>query len=62
MRQAAIEQMAGNATARATAMGGYTALASGIGSMANTGMTYSMYKSGGGGGGGNEKNTAGLTR
>jgi hypothetical protein len=40
MRQAAIEQMAGNATARATAMGGYTALASGIGSMANTGMSY----------------------
>lgn len=44
MRQAAIEQMAGNATARATAMGGYTALASGIGSMANTGMTYYGYK------------------
>jgi hypothetical protein len=40
MRQAAIEQMAGNATARATAMGGYSALASGIGSVANTGMTY----------------------
>lgn len=40
MRQAAIEQMAGNATARATAMGGYTALASGIGSAANTGMSY----------------------
>ncbi len=40
MRQAAIEQMSGNATARATAMGGYTALASGIGSAANTGMTY----------------------
>lgn len=40
MRQAAIEQMAGNATARATAMGGYTALASGIGSAANTGMYY----------------------
>jgi len=39
MRQAAIEQMSGNATSRATAMGGYTALASGIGSMANTGMT-----------------------
>jgi hypothetical protein len=38
MRQAAIEQMAGNATARATAMGGYTALAGGIGSLANTGM------------------------
>ncbi len=44
MRQAAIEQMAGNATARATAMGGYTALASGIGSVANTGMTYYGYK------------------
>jgi hypothetical protein len=40
MRQAAIEQQAGNATARATAMGGYTALASGIGSAANTGMSY----------------------
>jgi hypothetical protein len=40
MRQAAIEQMAGNATARATAMGGYSALASGIGSVANTGMSY----------------------
>ena len=40
MRQAAIEQMAGNATARATAMGGYTALASGIGSAANAGMYY----------------------
>jgi hypothetical protein len=39
MRQAAIEQMAGNATARATAIGGYSALASGIGSVANTGMT-----------------------
>jgi hypothetical protein len=38
MRQAAIEQMAGNATSRATAMGGYTALAGGIGSAANTGM------------------------
>jgi hypothetical protein len=38
MRQAAIEQMAGNATARATAMGGYSALAGGIGSVANTGM------------------------
>jgi hypothetical protein len=44
MRQAAIEQMSGNATARATAMGGYTALASGIGSAANTGMTYYGYK------------------
>jgi len=44
MRQAAIEQMAGNATARATAMGGYTALASGIGSAANTGMSYYGYK------------------
>jgi hypothetical protein len=44
MRQAAIEQMAGNATARATAMGGYTALASGIGSAANTGMTAYGYK------------------
>jgi hypothetical protein len=40
MRQAAIEQMSGNATARATAMGGYTALASGVGSVANTGMNY----------------------
>jgi hypothetical protein len=40
MRQAAIEQMSGNATSRATAMGGYTALASGIGSVANTGMSY----------------------
>ncbi len=40
MRQAAIEQMAGNATSRATAMGGYTALASGVGSMANTGLSY----------------------
>jgi hypothetical protein len=63
MRQAAIEQMSGNATARATAIGGYSALASGIGSMANTGMTYSMYKSGGGGGGGgDDKKTAGLTK
>ncbi len=44
MRQAAIEQMAGNATARATAIGGYSALASGIGSVANTGMTYYGYK------------------
>jgi len=44
MRQAAIEQMSGNATARATAMGGYSALASGVGKMADTGMTYSMYK------------------
>jgi hypothetical protein len=40
MRQAAIEQMAGNATARATAIGGYSALASGVGSVANTGMSY----------------------
>jgi hypothetical protein len=40
MRQAAIEQMAGNATARATAMGGYSALAGGIGSLANTGMNF----------------------
>ena len=40
MRQAAIEQMSGMATSRATAMGGYAALASGIGSAANTGMTY----------------------
>ena len=64
MRQAAIEQMSGNATARATAMGGYTALASGIGSAANTGMTYAMYKGGGGGGGGggDDKKTAGLTK
>ena len=38
MRQAAIEQMSGMATSRATAMGGYAALASGIGSAANTGM------------------------
>jgi hypothetical protein len=44
MRQAAIEQMAGNATARATAIGGYSALASGVGSVANTGMTYYGYK------------------
>jgi hypothetical protein len=44
MRQAAIEQMAGNATSRATAMGGYSALASGIGSMANTGMSAYGYK------------------
>jgi len=64
MRQAAIEQMSGNATARATAIGGYSALASGIGSVANTGMTYAMYKGGGGGGGGgggDDKKTAGLT-
>lgn len=40
MRQAAIEQMSGMATARATAMGGYAALASGIGSAANAGMSY----------------------
>lgn len=40
MRQASIEQMAGNATARATATGGYTALASGVGSAANTGLSY----------------------
>jgi hypothetical protein len=47
MRQAAIEQMSGNATARATALGGYTALASGIGSMANTGlMTSTRTRSG----------------
>jgi hypothetical protein len=39
MRQAAIEQQAGYATSRATQLGGYSALASGIGSMANTGMT-----------------------
>jgi hypothetical protein len=44
MRQAAIEQMAGNATARATAIGGYSALASGVGSVANTGMNYYGYK------------------
>jgi hypothetical protein len=44
MRQAAIEQMSGNATARATATGGYSALASGVGSVANTGMTYYGYK------------------
>jgi hypothetical protein len=36
--------MAGNATARATAIGGYSALASGVGKVADTGMTYSMYK------------------
>jgi len=41
MRQAAIEQMAGNATSRATAIGGYTALAGGIGSIANTGLMVS---------------------
>lgn len=45
MRQAAIEQMSGNATARATAIGGYSALAGGIGSIANTGL---MVSSGGG--------------
>jgi hypothetical protein len=44
MRQAAIEQMSGNATARATAMGGYSALASGVGKVADTGMTYYTYK------------------
>ena len=59
MRQAAIEQMAGNATARATALGGYTALASGVGSMANTGLMVSTRTGGGGGGGGDKKN-AGL--
>jgi hypothetical protein len=59
MRQAAIEQMSGNATARATAMGGYSALASGVGSVANTGMNYAMYN---GGGGGDDKKTAGLTK
>lgn len=65
MRQAAIEQMAGNATARATAIGGYTALASGIGSMANTGLMISTRSGGGGGGGGDkgtDKNSNGLTQ
>jgi len=39
MRQASIQQMAGMAQADATQMGGYAALASGVGSMANTGLS-----------------------
>ena len=40
MRQAAIEQMSGMATSRATAMGGYAALASGVADIGKTGMSY----------------------
>lgn len=39
MRQAAIEQMAGNATSRATALGGYAAGASGLAQMGQIGMS-----------------------
>jgi hypothetical protein len=39
MRQAAIEQMAGNATARATQLGGYAAGASGVSQMGQIGMS-----------------------
>jgi hypothetical protein len=48
MRQAQIEQMAGNATARATQLGGYADFASGIASAAS--MAGSAYRSGGGSG------------
>ena len=39
MRQAAIEQMAGNATARATALGGYAAGASGVAQIGQIGLS-----------------------
>lgn len=51
LRQAQIQQYAGMAQANATQIGGYAAIASGIGSIANTGLSLYGSSSGGGGGG-----------